>query len=565
MKLKTILFLLNIWIVGDKDPSNISYGSILSSLSQAKSEVELFDGLGSYKCSLSEFSSNAQDYLNQGFIWLQSFNHDEAIRLFTKATEIDPNCAIAWWAISYAQGPNYNDPFMTEQRNQASWDALQKAIKLLESASPIERDLIETLKTRYENPFPADRSKLEKAFAESMAKVWKKYPENPDVGAIYAESMMQIRPWGLYTTDREPVEGTEFIVETLEQVLNLNPNHPGACHLYIHAVEQGKIPEKALAVAERLGNMVPASGHMIHMPSHIYTRVNMWDRSITQNELAMEADIRYRKISPDQGIQHMYMVHNNHILAYSAMMIGHKNEALDASRHMWTDIPKDKLEVLTPGIDIWMCSVYDVQKRFGLWDELLEEPAPPEFMPITSAMWRAHRAIAYAAKKNFDAAETEYAEFKELYNSTPPQKFLFPGWTEESYRKRLDPILHFVPGEIALQKEDYALAIEHLKKAVLAEDELGFGGEPPEYLQPIRHTLGAVYFKAEKFEAAEQVYREDLEEFPGNGWSLYGLSRALDAQGKSKEADIVERKFLTAWAEADVPLLKTTCECIKDM
>uniref|UniRef100_UPI0035657199 tetratricopeptide repeat protein n=1 Tax=Mariniphaga sediminis TaxID=1628158 RepID=UPI0035657199 len=562
---KTILFLLNIWIIGDKDPSNISYGSILSSLSQAKSEVELFDGLGSYKCSLSEFSSNAQDYLNQGFIWLQSFNHDEAIRLFTKATEIDPNCAIAWWAISYAQGPNYNDPFMTEQRNQASWDALQKAIKLLESASPIERDLIETLKTRYENPFPADRSKLEKAFAESMAKVWKKYPENPDVGAIYAESMMQIRPWGLYTTDREPLEGTEFIVETLEQVLNLNPNHPGACHLYIHAVEQGKIPEKALAVAERLGNMIPASGHMIHMPSHIYTRVNMWDRSITQNELAMEADIRYRKISPDQGIQHMYMVHNNHILAYSAMMIGHKNKALDASRHMWTDIPKDKLKMLTPDIDIWMCSVYDVQKRFGLWDELLEEPAPPEFMPITSAMWRAHRAIAYAAKKNFDAAETEYAEFKELYNTTPPQELLFPGWTEESYRKRLDPILHFVPGEIALQKEDYALAIEHLKKAVLAEDELGFGGEPPEYLQPIRHTLGAVYFKAEKFEAAEQVYREDLEEFPGNGWSLYGLSRALDAQGKSTEADIVERQFLTAWAEADVPLLKTTCECIKDM
>lgn len=523
--------------------------------------ARLFEGLGDWRRRFTTSSEEAQRYLEQGMIWLQSFNHDEAIRSFQEAVRLDPECAMAWWGVSFAEGPNYNDPFMTERRNQASWDALKNALARIDKTAPWERDLIEALSARYEYPFPKDRAHLEKAYADAMGKVWAKYPDDPDIGATYAEAMMVCRPWALYSLDREPVGDTEHIVTTLERVLELDPDHPGACHLYIHAVEQSKTPERAVPAADRLSRLVPGSGHLLHMPSHIYVRVNQWDRSIVQNALAMQADARYRKLSPKQGIQHMYMTHNSHVLAYSAMMMGREREALKASRQMWADLPQDDLYEIAPTVDVWMCSVYDVQKRFGRWDAILAEPAPPEFMPATTAYWRGHRAIAYAAKKDFDAANRELAEFEKVYSYTPPRDRLFPGMTPERYKARLDPIRHFVAGEIALQQGDYDRAIEHLVKAVEAEDKLGFSGEPPEYLQPVRHTLGAVYFKAGRYEDAERIYREDLDEFPGNGWSLYGLSRALEAQGKTKEAGRVAQAFRFAWAKADEPLT-TSCKCI---
>lgn len=531
----------------------------------AGSSVPLFDGLGKWNREFSTESDQAQAYLAQGFIWLQCFNHDEAIRSFQQAARLDRDCAMAWWGIAYAEGPNYNDPAMTPARNEASWKALQEAVNRVGNTQPWERDLIEALKSRYEHPFPEDRAPLEAAFAAAMKDLWEKYSGDADIGALYAEAEMVRKPWQLYTPDRQPVEGTEAIVATLERVLALNPNHAGACHLYIHAVEQSSTPERALKVADRLCKLVPASGHMLHMPSHIYTRVNQWNRSIEQNALAMQADERYRELSPKQGIQNMYMIHNNHILAYSAMMVGRKAEGLDASRRMWTIAPPESLESIAPMIDSWMCSLYDVQKRFGMWNELLAEPQPPEFMPYTLAQWRAHRSVAYAALRDFEAALEEYSEFEKIYNNPPPVKRLFPGWTAEMFQKRLDTIRHFVPGEIALQRGEYELAVRHLEMAVKAEDELGFGGEPPEYLQPIRHTLGAVLIKAGRAEDAERIYREDLTEFPGNGWSLYGLSRALELQEKNLEAKQVLQQYRFAWARADVPPLTTSCQCIKEL
>lgn len=532
----------------------------------AKSGPQLFEGMGSWNRRFTTTSDEAQRFLVQGFIWLQSFNHDEAIRSFKEAARLDPACAMAWWGVSFAEGPNYNDPAMTQQRNKASWDALQNALDRKAKTALWERDLIEALSTRYEHPFPEDRTHLETAYAKAMDKLWEKYPQDADIGALYAEAEMVRKPWALYTSDRKPVEGTERIVRTLERVLELHPNHPGACHLYIHAMEQSATPERALSVADRLCDLVPVSGHMRHMPSHIYTRVNEWHKSIEQNAIAMEADDRYRELSPDQNIQNMYMIHNNHILAYSAMMVGRKEEALRASRLMWKIASEDRLREVAPVVDLWMCSLYDVQKRFGLWQELLDEQQrPPEFMPLTTAHWRAHRAVACAALKDFDAALAEYGEFEKLYNSPPPADQLFPGWTAETFQKRLDPIRHFVPGEIALQREEYDLAIGHLERAVKAEDELGFGGEPPDYLQPIRHTLGAVYFKSGRVEDAERVYREDLAEFPGNGWSLYGLSRALQKQGKTTEAEWALQQYRFSWARADVPPLTTSCKCLEEL
>lgn len=530
------------------------------SSTRISSGAQLFEGMGDFHRPVTTSSEEAQAYLDQGMIWAQAFNYDEAIRSFEAAARLDPRCAMAWWGVSYCEGPSYNHPVMDEARQQASWDALQKAVARIDDTTALERGLIEAMARRYESPFPEDRKHLDEAYAEAMGELWQSHPTDAYVGMLYAESMMILKPWKLYNLEREPVEGTEKIVSVLQRVLEIEPHLPGACHLLIHAVEQGETPELALPAADRLSKLVPGSGHLLHMPSHIYIRTNLWSRSIEQNARAMDADVRYRQRSPEQFVQYLYQVHNNHIRAYSCMMVGREQEALAASRRMWTDIPAELLEDLGPLIDRWMCSVYDVQKRFGRWDDLLAEPAPPAHMPVTSAYWRAHRAVAYAAKKDFNSAQREFEAYQQIQDNLPADR-LAPGRTVEAVEERLEVIRHFVPGEIALQRGDLGLAIEHLEKSVAAEDKLGFSGEPPDYLQPIRHTLGAVYLKAGKAAEAEQAFREDLQEYPGNGWSLYGLSRALQEQGKAVEAGQVEEQLRQAWAAADEPL-STSCRCI---
>ncbi|TDJ67099.1 MAG: tetratricopeptide repeat protein [Planctomycetota bacterium] len=531
-----------------------------TSTSSTKAHPQIFEDMGDYDHSFTTSSEEADEYLIQGRIWTQAFNYDEATRSYREAARLDPDCAMAWWGVAYSEGPSYNHPEMTPERQAASWEAIQNALALIDNTTPLERALIEALQHRFANPYPEEHAELDEAYADAMGEVWEQYPNDADVGMLYAEARMVLRPWQLYNEDREPAEGTLEIEALLERVLALDPDLPGACHLYIHAVELSETPERGLPAANRLSTHVPLSGHLLHMPAHIYTRTGDWDRAREQNALAMEADDRYRAKSPDQITQHMYMVHNSHIRAYASMMTGHEAEAMHASRKMWSDIPDDKLELVAPHVDAWMCSVYDVQKRFGRWDELLAEPPPPEYMPFTSAMWRAHRAIAYAAKHEFEAAERELAAYHEICDNIQAED-LVPRITVEAARGRLSVIEHFVPGEIALQRGDLDLAIEHLEKAVEAEDKLGYNGEPPDYLQPIRHTLGAVYLKAGRLEDAERAYREDLAEFPGNGWSLYGLGRVLRSQGRTAEAEQVEEEFARAWSGADEPIT-TSCMCI---
>ncbi|NIL99621.1 MAG: tetratricopeptide repeat protein [Acidobacteria bacterium] len=523
--------------------------------------AQLFEGLGDYHREFTTTSDEAQRYLDQGMVWLQAFNYDEAERSFREAARLDPECAMAWWGVAYAAAPSYNHAQLDERRAGIFFEALQNAQARIENASPVERALIEALGKRGEMPYPMeDDSHLDQAYADAMAEVWERFPEDADVGVLYAEALMVRTPWALYNIDREPAEDTPMIEALLERVLELNPNQAGAAHLYIHAVELSKSPERGLVVADRLSTLVPLSGHLLHMPSHIYTRTGDWDRAIEQNALAMEADVKYRAKSPDQFVQHMYMVHNNHIRAYGAMMVGREAEALEASRRMWSQIPEDLLEDVAPQVDAWMCSVYDVYKRFGRWDKMLAEPAPPEYMPFTLATWHAHRAISYAAKKDIEGAQREFRAYRRVRDDTLPRN-LPEDYSLKAAKGRLRVIDHFVPGEIALQKGKYKKAIRHLEKAKIAEDKLGYSGEPPDYLQPIRHTLGAVYLLAGRLEEAEEAYREDLAEFPENGWSLYGLSRVLHAQGRTAEAAQVEEEFRLAWADADGPI-ETSCECI---
>lgn len=521
---------------------------------------QVFDGMGPHARRVTTKSAKAQEYFDQGLNWLYAFNHDEAVRAFTRAAEIDPGCAMAWWGIAYAQGPNYNDPEMTEQRSAAAWAALQNALERMDDETPAERALIEALAHRYENPAPEDRTHLEVAFADAMAEVWAEYPNDSDVGTFYAESMMVQYPWELYTPDGAPARAdTVTTVAALERVLAMDPGNPGANHLYIHAVEPSDDKERGIVAADRLSDLVPGSGHLQHMPSHIYVQVGMWERSIEQNGKAMKCDLQYRALSPEQGIQNGYMTHNSHMLAFSAMMIGREQEAMAAARAMWDDLPEQALRQVGPFFDPWMCSVYDVQKRFGRWDDLLAEPAPPDFLPTTTAVWRAHRAIAYAAKKDFVNAEREQMAFRAAMRAIPET----PQW--DTYGTAIKFLLVselFIDGEIALQKGQWGTAVSLLEQAVAIEDTLGYG-EPPLWLQPVRHTLGAVYLKTGRHALAERVYRDDLAKWPGNGWSLYGLSRALEEQGRTGEALAVRQEYDRAWASAE-EAITTSCKCIPE-
>jgi tetratricopeptide (TPR) repeat protein len=519
---------------------------------------QVFEGMGTYTRPITTDSPEAQEYFNQGLNWLYAFNHDEAVRAFTRAAELDPGCAMAWWGVAYAQGPNYNDPIMTENRSAAAWEALQHALDRIDNETPAERALIEALTHRYENPAPEDRTHLEVAFAGAMADAWAQYPDDSDVGTLYAESMMVQYPWELYTSDLQPArEDTLTTVAVLEQVLALDPYNPGANHLYIHAVEPSDDKDRGIAAADRLCDLVPDSGHLQHMPSHIYVQVGMWERSIEQNAKAMDSDAHYRALSPEQGIQFGYMTHNSHMLAFSAMMIGRESEAMEAARAMWEDLPEQAIREVGPFFDAWMCSVYDVQKRFGRWDDLLAEPAPPEYLPATTAVWRAHRAIAFAAKKDFKNAEREHMAFRSAMKAIPET----PLWnTYDTAVKFLLVSELFIAGEIALQKGKWDEAARLLEKAAVIEDTLGYG-EPPLWLQPVRHTLGAVYLKSGRYAEAERVYREDLAQWRDNGWSLYGLSRALEEQGRTDEALAVKREYDRVWAGAEEQIT-TSCKCI---
>ncbi|MCH2183320.1 MAG: hypothetical protein MK108_15080 [Mariniblastus sp.] len=516
-----------------------------------------FDGIGPHTRAIQTESPQVQAMFNQALTWAYGFNHDEAINSLMAAAKLDPDCPMIWWAIAYCEGPNYNLP-ITPERSKAAWYALQNALARRANGSEREQDLIEALATRYRLPAPEDRAELDQAYADAMRRVWQKYPQDADIGTLYAESMMMLRPWELYTTDGSPEEGTDQIVETLEAVLKLQKDHPGANHLYVHAMEPSLTPGRALPAANALDNLVPVSGHLLHMPSHIYVRTGHWEKAVEQNQKALQADDRYLARSPNQTMQHLYMIHNTHMLAYAAMMSGREKTAMQAARRMWEQATPEVLAGMGPYLDRWMVSVYDVQKRFGRWDALLAEPAPPASLLVTTAVWRAHRAVAYAAKKDFPQAEKEYTAFRQAREAISADYLKTGGMTD----RFLEVSDLFIRGEIALQQQEWDKAIEYLQQAAEIESTLAYG-EPPQWLQPVRHTLGAVYLASGDNAAAERCYREDLETWPGNGWSLYGLQQALLRQNKADEAQQIGQQFQRSWKRADAPI-DSSCKCLSE-
>ncbi len=516
---------------------------------------QLFEGLGTYHRPVTTSSPQAQRYFDQGLVLTMAFNHDEAIRSFEEAARLDPGCAAAWWGIALCSGPHINNPEMSAAQSRAAWTALQKAVALSGQASPTERALIQALTARYADPPPADRRPLDEAYARAMRDVWLAHRKDPDIGTLYAEAMMNLRPWDLWTLDGRPQPGTEEIVAVLEEVLRMVPDHPGACHLYIHAVEASPRPERALAAADRLRDRVPGAGHLVHMPSHIYARTGRWAAASTANEKAIAADQRYQAASPRQEFYRVYMAHNHHFLAFASMMEGRRAAGLRAAREMIAGIPPEYIQANPALVDPYLCIKLDVLKRFGRWDELLREPAPPEYLPITTAMWHFSRGIAYAVKKQFDPAEREQAAFRAAVARVPADA-MFQVNRAHDVLAIADYVL---VGEIAFMRGQTEAAVAALEAGIEIEDRLRYM-EPPEWIQPVRHTLGAVLLEAGRHADAERVYREDLRRWPENGWSLHGLSRCLRARGANDQAAAVERRFRDAWARADVSI-SASCAC----
>lgn len=527
---------------------------------------QLFADMGDYTRPITTNSAKAQRYFDQGLKFIYGFNHDEAVRSFTAATELDPGCAMAWWGIAYAQGPNYNASRMNVAREAAAWDAIQQALAQLDDETPAEHALIHASAKRYSEPYIADETLSEEeqkkaqadankakgqrkaAFADAMAHVLKQFPSDPDIATLYADALMVKTPWNLHNPDGTPKrDETLTLISIIEHAMKIDPDHPGATHLYIHAVEASSDKERAIPAADALSTAVLFSGHLTHMPSHLYVQVGMWDRAVEQNLLAIEADAKYLKQSPAQYRMHGYIAHNGHMLAFAGMMSGRERDAMRGAEFARASIPDDLMDTMGKRYDLAFCAKFDVLKRFGRWDAILAEEAPPAILSRTTAVWRTCRAVAYAAKKDFENAKLEHAEFKKLLEKKK----------NDSFMKLNDK---FIAAEIALHQEDWDTAIKLLEEAVPLEDKARYS-EPPTYLQPIRHTLGAVYFRAGRYADAERVYKVDLKKWPGNGWSLYGLAHSLNRQGKTGQADQAFAAHEAAWKNADNPL-KTTCECI---
>lgn len=520
------------------------------------SAPQIFEGLGHHQRAITTASFEARDYFNQGLTWAFAFNHDEAIRSFREAAQLDPQCAMAYWGIALCNGPHINNPVMTGAQSRAAWEAIQKALALRDKASYPEARLIEALAVRYAAEPPSDRRKLDEAYAAEMKEVYELDINDADIGTLCAESLMDLQPWDLWTREGQPKGKTEEILAVLEHALVIDPRHPGANHLYIHATESSPSPEKGDAAAEVLRTLVPASGHLVHMPSHIDVQVGRWAKAADQNETAIRADAAYRKISPKQGFYNVYMAHNHHFLAFAAMMEGRSKVALDAARTLIATVPPEFLRDQPQFVDPFMMIALDVLKRFGRWDDILREPPPLKNLPITRAMHHFTRGLAYAAKGDLRRAAREQEKFREAVAKVPKDAVM----AINPAHKVLAIADHMLAGEIAYRRQEIDEAVRLLREGVRLEDELLYM-EPPEWVQPLRHTLGAVLVDAKRYAEAEQVYREDLKNWPENAWSLFGLAQCLDAQGQTAEAADVTKRFDTAWARADVKI-STSCLCV---
>ena len=505
--------------------------------------VTLVTGIGDTHHPVSTKNAQAQQFFDQGLRFIYAFNHDEAARSFQKAAELDPKLAMAYWGIAEAVGPNYNDP-ASEDRFKQAHDAIQKASDLSANASPSERAYIAAMALR----FPADpKSDLRKAaeqYRDAMREVVKTYPDDLDAATLFAEAGMNLHPWGLWRKDGTPEEGTEEIVAILESVVKRDPNHMGAVHYYIHAVEASKSPERALAGANRLAAMAPAAGHLVHMPGHVYIRTGDYAAAVKTNQEAAAADQAYLKSSGAQGVYPMmYYSHNLHFIAMCSAMNGDYAEAKKAADMLAAHVGPHVKDM--PPLEGFMTIPTAVNVRFHRWSDVLAAKVPDPNMKTETVFWHFSRGMAFADKGKVSEAEAEYKIVSDAEKATAPDVIFSMPFNNKT-KDILIIASNVLGAQIALAKKDNATAIGMLKEAVKVEDSLNYG-EPPDWFFPVRESLGGVLLMTGDAKGAEKVFREDLDRNPRNPRSLFGLHQALKAQDRAYDAGFVEKQFRNSW------------------
>ncbi len=519
--------------------------------------VRLLEGLSAHTRKITTASPEAQKYFDQGLKLYFGFQHGGAVRSFKEAARLDPACAMAHWGIAFANGPHINLPMVPPPAAEEAWKELALAQQNAEHASPVERALIVALAKRYASPQPVDRSPLDQAYADAMREVWKNFPRDVDVAVLFAEAMMDLRPWDQWTPDGVAQPGTDEILATLDAALKLDLNHPFANHLFIHAVEASPRPERAIPAADRLRDLQPALAHNVHMPSHIDIRVGHWHEAITANLKAVAAAGRTRANSgPPRGMLVFYNAHDHQMLTWAAVMTGQRELALSHARTMVAEMPEDVLKEFAGIAEGMTCTPIEVLVRFGRWDDVLAEPDYPDWQPLSRAMRLGARGIALAAKGAPAAARTELAAYLEAVKKTPVDHTMGANPAPAIFAI-LTPMIE---GEIAVREGKIDEGLAKLREAIKAEDAMRYD-EPPGWIMPVRHALGAALMQRGRFAEAEQVYRDDLARLPENGWSLFGLARSLRRQKKdATEAADLEARFKKIWAKSDLELT-SSCLC----
>lgn len=508
----------------------------------------LIPGLGNYHHKVTTNSKQAQKFFDQGLILIYAFNHNEAIRSFRKAAELDPMMAMAYWGIAFALGPNYNLPADNEQRKLA-YKSMKKALKHSYHVSQSEKDYIKALSKRYtSNVDKIDQQTLDIKFKNAMNELYKKYPDDPDAATLYAESLMNLKPWQLWNKDGTPAEGTEEIVSVLEFVLKKNPNHPGANHYYIHAVEASNDPGKALASANVLKTLIPAAGHLVHMPAHTLFRIGDYEGASIANIEAIKSDQSYISTYKPEGIYPaMYYNHNINFLTVSEMMEGKYSESIKNANLIAENVKPllNEMQML----EGFYANPLFIDLSFGKWKELLSYPEPDTAFKLYSALLYFCKSIAYAYSEDIPKSETEYNKFISFKSKVPANAIL--GLNSASLI--LNIAQNLIESKLALAGGDTAAAITLLKSAIEKEDLVNYN-EPPDWYPSVRLTLGAVYYLNKNYADAEKIFRNELLKYPHNGRGLYGLMESLKAQNKNEESESVSKDYAIAWKNADVNL-----------
>jgi len=513
----------------------------------------MLKGLGDWHHAVATVDRRAQKYFDQGMTLLFGFNHKEAIRSFRSAAVIDPSCAMAYWGIAYAYGPHVNRP-MSAEDNAEAWKALESALALRSRVSAHERAYVDALQTRYVQEFNADRSALDRAFAAAMRKLVAQYPDDLDAQTFFAESLMDTMPWDYWAKDRSPKPETEEAFAALRYVLARAPDHPGANHFYIHAVEAGPTPDLALACADRLGALAPASGHLVHMSSHIYMRVGQYADAIGSNERAIRADRDYIRQCKAQGFYvGVYYPHNLHFLWWAQLVDGRSAAAMQTADRC-AQFAADNVCGPSKAVEAprlrhlpWITAL-----RFGKWDQVLSEPMPPgtNDFAVDRAMWHFARGLALASNGKAPDASAELQALKKLLAQPSMKELDSPAFPASALLAVAEA---WLSGRVAGAQGDLGTMVRELERAVTLEDALPYM-EPSYWPFPVRPALGAALLQAGEAEKAEAVFRTDLQRWPRNGWGLLGLEKCLRLQKRDALAELVKNQFNEAWARSDVEL-----------